>query len=156
MRHIGCFEIRDVEWGTLDALRWGRVMESYILPEVMETGTWCARTTRWVVWDVSLGRMIYSLYICCCCLGNPSYPCYIYFYPLRSRPLKAAYGWWREPIRSLGIVGECAGSELGVKGPSLRNQEEGCVASLKCFLWSWSKMKTWSSSYRYVGFLLVV
>jgi hypothetical protein len=34
-----------------------------------------------------------SLYMLLLLLGNPSYPCYIYFYPLRSRPLKAAYGW---------------------------------------------------------------
>jgi hypothetical protein len=60
---------------------------------------------------VSLGRMVYSLYICYRChLGNPSYPCYIFFIPLEVGHLKLHKDGDVNLSHSLGIVGECAGS----------------------------------------------
>jgi hypothetical protein len=79
MRHIGCFETREGV-GELCYTRDG--------------GDGNLARQDYPMSCVSLGRIDYSLHICYCYyLGNLSYPCYIYFYALRSRPLKAAYGW---------------------------------------------------------------
>jgi hypothetical protein len=105
----------------------------------------------WVWWDME----IYSLCIAAA-LENLSLLLVYYFIPLVIGYLKLAYRWWREPIPFLGDNLWVCWIRLGAKVYSWRNPWGGLPCFAQGCLWWRSRMKTWSPSYRYAGFLLIV